>query len=231
MPAYDSITIPYLFMILVWMPASAVRSYFRLKSGKPVPPKLRRYRVMIASQILILAYSLLAARENRINLLGQAPVAWIWVVTTLYLGLLAFLLHNVWRRLSPERKQRARLLLPENPREMRYWIPISLLAGLSEECAFRGVAYIVLRELTGSPAISVAVCVLSFAVAHITQGWRGVLGTAIIALAMHVIVFLTAGLYLVIATHAVYDLIVGVIAMQNFVRDDAVSAMNPQPVT
>ncbi|HST10302.1 MAG TPA: type II CAAX endopeptidase family protein [Terriglobales bacterium] len=231
MPAYDSITIPYLFVILVWMPASAIRSYWRLKSGKPLGPKPRRYRAMIASQIFVLAYSLLAARENRISLLGHAPAAWIWVVTTFYLGLLAFVLRNVWRRLSQERKQRARRLLPENSREMRYWIPISLLAGLSEEYAFRGVAYVALRELTGSPPISVAICVLAFAVAHIAQGWRGVLGTGIIAMAMHVIVFLTAGLYLPIAAHAAYDLVVGVIAMQNFVRDDAVSAMNPQPVT
>jgi membrane protease YdiL (CAAX protease family) len=45
------------------------------------------------------------------------------------------------------------------------------------------------------------------------QGWRGVLGTSVIAVGMHGIVFLTGSLYLAIVIHATYDLMLGVIAL------------------
>jgi membrane protease YdiL (CAAX protease family) len=224
-------TIPYLLLVLVGMPVTGVLSYLRLKSGKPLPPKTRRYRGMIVLQVCLLAYSLLVARHNRIHLLGEVSSAWGWVIAALYLAVITLRLNAAWKRLSPERKKRARILLPESPYEMRYWIPIALLAGLSEECAFRGTAYVALRAITGSTTIAITVCVLAFAIAHMMQGWRGVLGTGVIAIVMHAIVYLTAGLYLVIAIHAVYDLIVGVIAMRAFQRDGVLSSMEPQPVS
>jgi membrane protease YdiL (CAAX protease family) len=45
------------------------------------------------------------------------------------------------------------------------------------------------------------------------QGWRGVLGTFLLALIFHGLVFLTRSLYLAIAFHAAFNLIVGAIAM------------------
>lgn len=230
-PTYDSMTIPYLLLVLVGMPVMGVLSYIRLKSGKPLPPKTRRYRGMIALQVSLLGYSLLVARQNHIRLFGHVSSAWGWVIAVLYLGVITLRLNAAWKRLTPERKKRARILLPESPYEMRYWIPIALLAGLSEECGFRGMAYIGLREITRSMTIAITVCVLAFAMAHMMQGWRGVLGTGVIAIVMHAIVYLTAGLYLAIAIHAVYDLIVGVIAMQTFLRDGMLSNMESQPVS
>jgi len=46
------------------------------------------------------------------------------------------------------------------------------------------------------------------------QGWRGVLGTFLMALVFHGLVFLTAGLYMPIAIHIVYDLVVGYLGMR-----------------
>jgi membrane protease YdiL (CAAX protease family) len=62
-----------------------------------------------------------------------------------------------------------------------------------------------------------------------TQGWRGVLGTGVIALVMHGIVYATAGLYLAIAIHVAYDLMLGFIAMRQFMQDGAQLALQPQP--
>jgi uncharacterized protein len=123
-----------------------------------------------------------------------------------YLGVIAIRLNAGWRRLSAERKRKARRILPENPSEMRYWIPISLLAGVTEEFAYRGVAYVALSEITRSPMISLVVCVVAFGVAHVVQGWRGVLGAVLLGLLFHLMVFLTKSLYLPIAFHAAYDL-------------------------
>jgi membrane protease YdiL (CAAX protease family) len=219
----DSITIPYLLMVLVLLPLAGTRSYFRLKSGKPLPPKSRRYTAMISGQVLLIACSFLVARKNDLDLLGKVPGVWVFVGSGLYLGLIALRMQRGWKKLSAERSQRARVLLPENLTEMRYWVPISLLAGLSEECAFRGMAYIGLREVAGSATLSMVVCVLAFGIAHMMQGWRGVLGTAVIALLLHGIVYLTQGLYLAIAVHAAYDLVVGAIAVRH-VRQDEMAA-------
>jgi membrane protease YdiL (CAAX protease family) len=227
--SYDSITIPYLLWMLGVMPLSGVYSYFRVRSGKPLAPKNRRYRAMILMQLLIVGVTFEVAKKNGTSLFaGDWPGVWIWAVSGLYLGLIAFRLNTVWGRMSTERKQRVRLLLPERPRQMWYWLPVSLLAGLSEECAFRGMAYLALREIIGSASISVAICVVAFAVAHMMQGWRGILGTGVIAIVMHGLVFMTQGLYLAIGLHAAYDVVIGVIALRHFMRDDSAPGMQPE---
>jgi membrane protease YdiL (CAAX protease family) len=227
--SYDSTTIPYLLWVLGVMPLSGVYSYFRVRSGKPLAPKNRRYRAMILMQLLIVFVTLEVAKKNGTALFaGNWPAIWIWVVSGLYLGLIALRLNTAWGRMSTERKQRARLLLPERPQQMWYWLPVALLAGLSEECAFRGMGYLALREIIGSASISVAICVVAFAVAHMMQGWRGVLGTGLIAIVMHGLVFMTQGLYLAIALHAAYDVVIGVIALRHFMRDDSAPGMQPQ---
>lgn len=229
MASCDSITIPYLLWVLGVMPLSGVYSYCRVRSGKPLAPKNRRYRAMILMQLLIVFVTLEVAKKNGAVLFaGNWPSVWIWVVSGLYLGLIALRLNSAWGRMSTERKQRARLLLPERPRQMWYWLPVALLAGLSEECAFRGMAYLALREIIGSASISVAICVVAFAVAHMMQGWRGVLGTGVIAIVMHGLVFMTQGLYLAIGLHAAYDVVIGVIALRHFMRDDSAPGMQPQ---
>jgi len=184
---------------------------------------------MILMQLLIVFVTLEVAKKNGAVLFaGNWPSVWIWVVSGLYLGLIALRLNSAWGRMSTERKQRARLLLPERPRQMWYWLPVALLAGISEECAFRGMAYLALREIIGSASISVAICVVAFAVAHMMQGWRGVLGTGVIAIVMHGLVFMTQGLYLAIGLHAAYDVVIGVIALRHFMRDDSAPGMQPQ---
>jgi membrane protease YdiL (CAAX protease family) len=152
------------------------------------------------------------------------PPAWTWLAAAGYLLFIAMRARVGWRRLPEERKQRARLTLPENPAQMGYWIPISLLAGVTEEYAYRGVAYSVLSQITGSPGISLVVCVLSFGIAHMMQGWRATLGIVLLAILFHITVFLTEGLYLVIAFHVAYDLVIGILGMR------ALAALKPPEV-
>jgi membrane protease YdiL (CAAX protease family) len=225
----DSITISFLVFVLLLMPTLGVLSWFRVKSGKPLLPKNRRYRTMIALQLVLLALASLTARQNSLRLLdAHWPAAWVWAVAAAYLTFIAVRLHFGWRRLSEERKQRARLVLPENASQMRYWIAISLLVGLTEEYAYRGVAYTVLSQITGAPGLAVVVCVLSFGFAHMMQGWRGVLLASAMAVLFHITVFLTETLYVVIAFHTAYDLIVGVLAMRVLGRDVAVKPPEAQ---
>jgi membrane protease YdiL (CAAX protease family) len=115
--------------------------------------------------------------------------------------------------LSDERKEKARILLPDVPSLMRLWVGVAAMAGISGELAYRGLAYQLLRGMGLNIALALLVCVTAFAIGHMTQGWRGVVGTFVLALVFHGLVFLMDSLYLAIAFHAVYNLIVGVIAM------------------
>jgi membrane protease YdiL (CAAX protease family) len=225
----DSATLVYLFVVLGWMPAAGIASFLRVKAGKAMPAKPRYYRNMIIVQGVLAGYSIAIARHNDMKLLGNPPALWVWLISAVYVAFIGQRLHAAWKKMNTERKRRARRLLPENPRQLRYWIPISLLAGIGEEIAFRGVAFAALRDISGSTIFAVAMCVLAFAFAHTVQGWRGVLGTGVIALVMHLIVYETGGLYLAMAVHVAYDLIVGVIAMRQFMRDGTQMVLHPQP--
>jgi membrane protease YdiL (CAAX protease family) len=170
---------------------------------------------MIVLQVLLFAITSLAAKQNSISLLGPPPPpAWTWAATAAYLVFIAVRVRIGWRKSAEERKQKARLTLPENRAEMLYWIPISLLAGVTEEYAYRGVAFSVLSQITGSAAISFTLCVLAFSIAHMMHGWRATMGIAFLAILFHLIVFLTQSLYLVIVFHAAYDLVIGILGMR-----------------
>src|SRR5215831_16054835 len=98
-------------------------SYIRLKWGRPLPAKNRRYRTMIAIQLLLFVYTLAVARQSQVDLFGREwPSFWSWAIAVSFLILMALRLKRAWRRFKPEGKQRARLLLPENAAEMLYWV-------------------------------------------------------------------------------------------------------------
>jgi membrane protease YdiL (CAAX protease family) len=229
---YGAGTRIFLTYVLLGMPALGVASYFRVRSGKPLPPKKRRYRAVIVLQIFLLAITLAVARQNEIELFGPArPSFWSWLIGAGYLALITLRVNRALPKISQDRKKRARLLLPEDWSQMRVWVVISILAGLSEECAYRGLAYIAVGQQTGSRVLAVVICTAAFGVAHMLQGWRGVLGTAIIALVFHGLVFLTEGLYLAIGVHIAYDLIVGFLAARMFLRESAAPNAQVQVVS
>jgi len=212
----------FLTYVLLAMPALGVASYFRVRSGKPLPPKMQRYRAVVILQVLLLALTFVVAKKNQVELFGPVwPSIWTWLIALGYLALISMRLNRALPKINSERKKRARLLLPEDWPQMRVWIFISILAGLSEECAYRGLAYIAVGQQTGSRASAVLICTAGFGIAHMLQGWQGVLGTSVIALVFHGLVFLTQGLYLTIGVHILYDLIIGFLAMRVFLHDQA----------
>ena len=212
----------FLFVVLVVVPALGVAGYLRIRSGKPLRPKRQRYRIIIVVQLIILLITLWAAHREGNELLGrQWGTPEIWLITAGYAGLIVWRGRHAWARMSAARLEKARRLLPDDPSLMRLWVGIAAMAGISEECAYRGLAYQLLVEMSLMPELAVLVCALCFAIGHMTQGWRGVLGTFLLALIFHGLVFLTHALYLAIAFHAAFNLIVGAIAMpvlSNFVK-------------
>jgi membrane protease YdiL (CAAX protease family) len=228
-PSFSVAGFAYLFWVIVMVPLMGIWSWYRIRSGKPLAPKEKRYRAMILTQVWLVVITFAVMQENGVDCFARGwPPLWGWALATGYMALLTQRVRVGWRKISEERKQNARRLLPESYAHLRYWIPISLLAGFSEEFAFRGVAFVLLTRLLHSEIVAVCLCVISFALGHMMQGWRGVLGTSIIAVLMHGLVYLTGGLYLPIVTHAAFDLIVGCIAVRSFTQASASTLQQAQ---
>jgi len=218
----------FLVQVLITAPVLGIISYLRIRSGKPLPPKRRRYRTGLVIQALLLLITMLAAREQRVPIIaGPLPGVGAWFLAAAFLSVLALRTRRALPKLSPARLERVRIILPDDASQMPYWVAISAMAGITEECAYRGLAFRFLSANGGSVALALILCIVSFAVAHMAQGWRGVLGTSIVAAIMHVTVFLTGTLYLAIVTHAVYDLMVGIIAMP--ILNKTASPSDPVP--
>src|SRR5205085_851304 len=100
---------------------------------------------MILFQVWIFILTCVVMQDTGVHLFSHRwPPFWAWLVAAGYMALIGQRVSVAWRKISSERKEKVRRLLPETSEHLRYWIPISLLAGLLEECAFRGLAFVVL---------------------------------------------------------------------------------------
>ncbi|MBI3477025.1 MAG: CPBP family intramembrane metalloprotease [Acidobacteria bacterium] len=204
----------FMIWVLILIPGFEIFRYIQTRGKKAPRPYPFRHRRAVVGQVVFLVVTLLAAREERVSLLsGPFPSAIFCVLAVVTLAIMGLRLRHVRANLSPLWLERARLVLPDHPSQIPWWVVISAMAGISEECAYRGLAMRFLTGNNGSFWLALSLCVLAFAVAHAIQGWRGILTTAVMALLMHALVYATKSLYLAIMVHAVYDLMVGLIAL------------------
>lgn len=106
-----------MLLTLVLMPIMGIAGYIHIRRGKPLAPKRRRYRSMIVFQSLLLVITVAGARESGEPLLGhEFPGLAAWLIAGAYLAFFTFSLRRAWAKLSPERRERARVLLPTIPR-------------------------------------------------------------------------------------------------------------------
>jgi membrane protease YdiL (CAAX protease family) len=105
---------------------------------------------------------------------------------------------------------RYRYFLPATREERRWWLFLSLTAGVCEELLFRGYLLQYLSgRLEGGPALGLTgawlVSSAAFGFGHLYQGARGVLGAALAGLALGLLAIMTGDLLLPILAHAVVD--------------------------
>ena len=220
-----------LLWTLVIAPLMGVYSYFRLRSRKPIPAKNKRYRTMIAFQCFLILLSWQASFAHHFRFFDTRGIfIWYWLLAASWLAFVGIRLKSAWSRISAERREKARLTLPENRSEMPYWVAISVLAGISEEWAYRGAACALLIRMTGSVAISVLICSIAFGLGHLLHGWRAAGGSALLALVLQLVAFQCQSLILAMVIHACYDLLVGTIAMRELSRSPASIVPTAEPV-
>ena len=220
----DFATSFFLVWVLLLMPVMGVLSYYRVKSGKPLAPKPRRFVATMVVELLLLGLALNAAPRGLVLFPRALPDVTTLFYAALFLGAILVGIGRGIKRMPAERREKARVRMPENPREFLLWAVIPLLAGACEETAYRGVLYRLLLQALHSAALAILVAVIAFAAAHAIQGMRGALAVAILAGIFHAIVLITGTLYVAILVHVVYDFVLGYLLMRSLHAE-------PQPAT
>ncbi|HYX69554.1 MAG TPA: CPBP family intramembrane glutamic endopeptidase [Terriglobales bacterium] len=213
----DDLTLLFFYWVCLFMPVLGVLSYYRVKSGKPLAPKRRRFLATMVIELWLLGLALGANRPHSLPLFPRTlPDATGLFYGAVVLGSLLLAAGKGLTRAPAERLQKLRQRLPENAQELGWWAVISLLAGFCEEIGYRGVLYGMLLDAWHSVPLAILVAVVVFAVAHAMQGPRGMLGVGVFGLLFHALVLVTGTLYVGMAVHATYDFALGFLAMRTF---------------
>jgi uncharacterized protein len=190
------------------------RTLKRLHAGDPLA-KIRLYRVILGSQIVTTAIVLglwIFGGISSARLGLGAPRSW-WLSEGLVIVLGALL---VWsavklRRKSEklrERLKRVEAILPMTVAESRWFVAISIGAGIDEELMFRGFLfyYFTLWFPHINSLENALLTSAIFGLGHLYQGWRGILSTAVAGLILAGLFLLSGNLLLPMVVHALGDL-------------------------
>ena len=224
----DGAGILFLAIVCLGVPYLAWRSSERAGSG-PLPIPRRRFFIQtIFVQLYLGALAFAAAWRNGIDLLTMpaAPLP-AWVLAAAFLALLLGVMRWRWPHRGDESKEKLVRLLPRQRGELAPYFALCLAAGVCEELVYRGTTAVLLTRLTGNLLAAIVIASAVFALAHVIQGRRAAVIVFFIALGAHALVFLTKSLFPVMAVHALYDAVGGVL-MSRWYRRELESAPQPQ---
>jgi len=200
----------YLFYLGVVIPRAAFKSRKYLKGDFASAPRMRAYiATSISMALLALMTGMVAWRNWDIDLFPTWTItprqAAIGVGAMLIKLAYVFIRMKLGKGVSKETKS----LAPVNAKERALFFVLVILGATAEECAYRGLAFLILREMTGSVIISALLCAVAFGLAHAVQGNRAIVITFCYALMDHAVYVLTASLPILIITHFAYDAMMG----------------------
>jgi len=115
-----------------------------------------------------------------------------------------------WRARYARATRHFRYFLPVTPQERRWWLLVSLTAGICEELLFRGYLLQLLNgRMAGGVALQLTAAWLlssaAFGFGHFYQGIKGALGAAFGGAVLGLLAILTGNLLLPIVVHALVD--------------------------
>lgn len=191
------------------IPWAAWRSRSRFES-EPLPPRRRHFIAVLVQLLIFLLISVSVAYVERIDLLAPPRGGWLpWLAAAGLLAAGLSLMPTLWRRSVERRERKIHLYMPRTPAERGLWVAVAIAAGVAEEVTYRGVMFAVLTGITGSAVAGAALASLVFGLSHIVQGWKSAGIITVIALLLHGLVALSGTLLLAIAIHAIYDIVAG----------------------
>ena len=203
---YHVVIFSVLVPVLAWK--SRQRS---LRADAPKPPLARFLRSGCVMLALFAMLSLLTAWKQDLDIWSpsiQRPLVSIPLAVGLYV-LAVVLMRPRWRRAVERRLPHLRYFMPQTPEERRWWVAVSVCAGVSEEITWRGVQPPLLAFVTGSPLAGALLCAAFFGAAHAMQGLKSAMVIVVFALAFQLLVWTSGSLLLAMIVHAVYDVTAG----------------------
>jgi membrane protease YdiL (CAAX protease family) len=206
----------FLCYLLVLLPAIAIRSarVFNAPADDParraIPPLMRIYQTTIVLLLLLFALAWFTARTFGYPLFAIPQLGARELIAGAGALLLQFgmLFASQAARTGEERRSMpVNRMMPQSQRERALFSVVAVVAGISEEAAYRGVLMSVLWYGLGNPWLAVLISALAFAVGHALQGWKSMIVVFAMACSMHALVWYTGTLVIAMAVHAIYDLL------------------------
>lgn len=199
----------YLVLLVVVVPWGAYRSA-RALERRALPPRTPFLLSLVLQQAALAWLALwVAAREFVVIEWRVAHPARDIALGLLLTVAMVIAARPLWREAVRRRERRAYLTMPRTPLERAVWIVVSLAAGVGEEVAYRAVLFAVLLRILGGAVPAALAGAVFFGLAHLVQGWKSVAIVAGAALVLQGLVWVTGGLAVAIAVHAIYDVIAG----------------------
>ncbi|BAD41459.1 CPBP family intramembrane glutamic endopeptidase [Symbiobacterium thermophilum] len=206
--------------LVVGEPILGTRSYRRLLAILDSDPaaRLNFYRKIVilewALVFLVLVTLRLAGEPAAVIGLtsGRLDSEALILVIALAAGIAAPLIIGAfspgYREALQRQMESVKGLLPGRPDERLWYALVAITAGVCEEILFRGflIAYF-MKVVPGLPVV--AALILSgavFGMAHLYQGWGGVMTTGFLGIMLGVLYLYTGSLVWPIVTHALLDL-------------------------
>ena len=206
----------FLFYLLVLLPAIALKSarVFNAPADDParraIPPRMRIYQNTIVLLLLLFALAWFTARTFGYPLFAIPRLGARELIAGAGALLLQFgmmFVSQAARTVDERQSMPVNRMMPQSPRERALFSVVSVVAGISEEAAYRGVLMSVLWYGLGNPWLAALISALAFAVGHALQGWKSMIVVFAMACSMHALVWYTGTLVIAMAVHAMYDLL------------------------
>jgi len=200
----------YYIGILVLLCYASYRSRGRIARMPKLPDRSKHLTSTLLILMGMFIIALLVARREWITLFPREVPTPLQIVVGLALGpLLAAGMRPLWRQSVAQGDRRLHLFSPQTRREKALWIAVSLMAGLGEETAYRGVLYVLLLTVTKSPWAAAILGAAIFALGHAVQSNRSIVIIFFFSLMFQALALWTGTLYVGMLTHFVYDVIAG----------------------
>ena len=232
MQLVDHIFILLLFVVQPIYGAWSYQRYVkRIAAGEP------SNRVRLYQQTLVLEWVAFAVVAGAWVLLSR-PLADLGFVASsatqiwggvLAVALLSAYLAYAWqtaRKMSPDEKTTVAKsvgklvhFLPQNDRDYKHFIGVSITAGIVEEFLYRGFAFWYLAQFMPMWGV-VLVSSIAFGLGHTYQGTSGVAKVTLVGIAFGIFYVLTGSIWLPMLAHAILDIVQGAGIVEILRKDD-----------
>lgn len=183
--------------------------------------RLDFYLETVVIQTVLVALSLWVARSNELAITFRPAGGLQTAIGAAGLTVIALVALAVgWRASSGERRERLRMIVPFSREERFAWVGVSIAAGIAEELIYRAVLFGLILAWTGQVWIAALVAGVSFALAHLVQGWIAVLIVFVYGLLFQVLYVTSGSLFAPVLVHIIYDLLAGLLISGWSRRDD-----------